>query len=258
MLSRHVLLAFRPVTVWLLRRANLLKVASLCILIDNWPSCMLGLTPTTVVLQFIHCIHVVRAPASTADKVVSAGRRPNCPVSAKKGTCRKRNSLHANWMAPVVRSVWKKVKPTKLVPAANRCQSIRIGFGDELSVERLWKRHRRDLATTESIPSLIGRPLYLKRNDDKLRSALICRRPVRRFGVTCVPKPEQASEQACCAATCCAPSMYLYFLCLISRGPTGASVTLQKKRLLKGSSRAFAHTNASLSYEAWQRASILF
>ena len=29
MLSRHFLLAFRPVAVWLLRRANLLKVASL-------------------------------------------------------------------------------------------------------------------------------------------------------------------------------------------------------------------------------------
>jgi hypothetical protein len=126
-----------------------------------------------VVLKFIHCIHVVRAPASTADKVVSAGRWPNCPVSAEKGTCIVRRSLRVNWNVLLVRSsMRKKAELTELVPAADRGQSIMIGFGNELGVEGHRKRHSKDCATTDSMPSLIDRLFDLKRKDYKLRSAL--------------------------------------------------------------------------------------
>ena len=126
-----------------------------------------------MVLKVVYCVHVVLAPASTADKVVSAGRRPNCPVSAEKGTCIIRSSLRVNWNVLLVRSsMRKKAELTELVPAADHGQSIRIGFGNELGVEGRRKRHSKDCATTDSMPSLIDRLFDLKRKAYKLRSAL--------------------------------------------------------------------------------------
>ncbi len=201
-----------------------------------------------MVLTVVYCVHVVLAPASTADKVVSAGRRPKCPVSAEKGTCITGSSLRADWIVPLVRSsMRKKPKLTELVPAADHGQSIRIGFGSELGVEGLGKRHSKDCATAESMPSLIDRLCYLKRKDNKLRSALsqlqviwkfpynlsvpatvfascnspsLCRRPVRQFGVTCVPanQSKRAAHQHAVLAAC-----IVYVYCPGTNWPLGAN-----------------------------------
>ena len=73
-----------------------------------------------MVLKVVYCVHVVLAPASTADKVVSAGRRPNCPVSAEKGACITGSNLCVNLIVPLVRSSMRKEpKLTEFVPAAD-------------------------------------------------------------------------------------------------------------------------------------------